>query len=257
MSATSKLRTTTNIIKLLTNWPWYFADHLHLIRSGNIIYRLRNGMRLETRVGSYDKNIIYELVVKNVYMPAGFEIMNNDIVVDIGAHIGIFSVLAAVRAKQGKVYSIEPMPENYSLLLANIKQNNLKNVTPVNKALSSDIGEKHLFISSSSGGHSFVFLDKKITNIAVQTSTLETIIKEYDIHKIDFLKIDCEGAEYEILFNCPKEVLNKIRKISMECHDIDDKKNSNSLKLFLEANGFEVKIDTSSCLMLYAKNLIL
>jgi len=60
------------------------------------------------------------------------------------------------------------------------------------------------------------------------------------LKRIDYLKMDCEGAEYDILFKCKDSVLRKIKKIGMEPHYIDEKKNVNELKTFLVAKGFHV-----------------
>lgn len=68
------------------------------------------------------------------------------------------------------------------------------------------------------------------------------------------MKLDCEGAEYEILFGCSDENLKKILKISMECHNIDTNRNADQLKKFLEKQGFKVTIksDKHANAMLYA-----
>ena len=60
------------------------------------------------------------------------------------------------------------------------------------------------------------------------------------INSIDFLKLDCEGAEYEILFKCPDKILNRIKIISMEYHEIDKKRNKKTLIRFLKSKGFKV-----------------
>lgn len=76
--------------------------------------------------------------------------------------------------------------------------------------------------------------------IIVQTISLEQFLNDNNINKIDFLKIDCEEAEYEILFNF--NLLSMVRKISMEKHDVDKNWNSVKLKSFLEKNGFKCLI---------------
>jgi len=89
----------------------------------------------------------------------------------------------------------------------------------------------------------------------VETIALKDFFDGNGISKVDFLKIDCEGAEYEILYNCPQDVLRKIGKISMEYHNLNrmlEKRglkasapkeyNGEELGLFLEKSGFNVTI---------------
>ncbi len=59
---------------------------------------------------------------------------------------------------------------------------------------------------------------------------------------MDFLKIDCEGAEYDILFDCPKSILNIIKKIAMEVHTLDKKRNMSIMADFLKKEGFDIEI---------------
>ena len=105
------------------------------------------------------------------------------------------------------------------------------------------------------GAHS-MYYDFGKGGIKVQTISLNDFIKKNKLKKIDFLKMDCEGAEYEILYNLPKNVLNSIKKISMEYHNINETYNVTNLVAFLEKNDFEVnaiinKRATSN--LLYAK----
>jgi len=171
-----------------------------------------------------------------------FDINKNDVVLDIGAHIGIFSIFAAKKAKNGKIYSFEPLKNNYILLKKNLKINGIKNVIPINKAVSNKTSKKMINISNSNTGSSSFVLDEHSGSIIVQTTSLQKIISDHKLTKINFLKMDVEGAEYEILSNCTKNVLKKIDKISMEVHPLDKNNNEKTLKIFLEKNGFKVII---------------
>ena len=66
------------------------------------------------------------------------------------------------------------------------------------------------------------------------------------IEKVDLLKLDCEGAEYDILYSLPKEKFKKINRIALEAHKREGKTNNAlSLKAFLEENGFVCKTHTN------------
>ncbi len=251
-----KIKTAIGEVKNFKNFFTYFADHFGLIKNKYIIYRLRLGIKYKVRSNSSDRNIIDEVCTHRFYNPNGFEIKENDTVVDIGAHIGIFSIFAAKFAKNGRVFSFEPVPENFALLCDNIEINKIKNIIPIHQAVSDKNDQENIFLDEDNHGvHSFfnVNTQSQPKKILVEAVSLGSFIKDSNIAKIDFLKIDCEGAEYKILFNCSKEILDIIDKISMEYHDIDGKNNVNDLIIFLENNGFKVTIKSGIYPFLYAK----
>lgn len=244
-----KLKTVLMAIKAIRNWPLYFGDYFKLFHSP-VILELRNEIFLKIRPKTTDRTIFNEIWLRQFYTPKTFEIGESDIVFDLGAHIGLFSVFAATLAKKGRVYSFEPLPDNFELLKDNIRLNNLKNIKPINKAVANESGTREFILSDNASGNYFAsFRDNKENKITVQTINLEEFIKGNNINVIDFLKIDCEKAEYEILFNCPLEIFKSIKKISMEHHNVDSSRNANQLKLFLEKMGFGVLINKH---MLYA-----
>lgn len=236
----NKFKTFFIAMKIVKNWPAYVTDYFKL-KTGQTLYKLRDGSKYLLRAGSNDRNIFNEIMVHKLYNPAGFEIKNGDVVVDIGAHIGIFSIFASKNAI--KVYSFEPFPENFHLLCENIRANQKKNIMTMNKAVSLVSGKRNLFVDiENRGGHSFYSnVGRKKSHILVETISLEDFFTQQQITKVDFLKMDCEGEEYEILFNCPSDLLSKIKKISMEYHYIGYVYNFATLELFLKKNGFKVK----------------
>lgn len=251
----AKTKTFFGIIAVYKNWPTYFLDYFKKIKKKNIIIKLRNGIKFNVRSRTYDNIVLNEIWLKNTYNPKGFEIKDDDIVMDIGAHIGVFSIYAAVLTKNGKVYSFEPMPENYKMLKKNISINRIKNIIPINEAVDSKPGSHVLFINEeNTGGNSLLIKNSdKSEKIKVKTTSIEEFMKKYSVDKIDLLKIDCEGSEYNILFKCPKKILKKISKITMEYHSIDKSRNAKTLKKFLENNGFKVSFTSGDSWMLYAK----
>jgi len=148
------------------------------------------------------------------------KIEKDDIVVDIGANIGVFERYAQLKGARW-IYCFEPEDENYKCLLKN--KNN--STTLSYNCIVSDIdGEASLYLDETSGGHSIInnnINDTKIDKTIIKKSkTLNTIIKEECLEKIDFLKIDAEGAELKIINGISDVNLNKINKISLEWHDM-------------------------------------
>ncbi len=249
----AKIKTAIRIIMLLNNWPIYFADYFGLIKKPYIIC-FKNGIKYKIRPKTTDRGLLNEIWANYLYTPKGFEIKKNDLILDIGAHIGIFSVFASKFADDGKIYSFEPTPENFKILKENLEFNKIKNIVLINKAVSSKNEKREIILcDANTGGHSFFKIGNDYSKkIKIQTISLDKFVKENKIYQIDFLKMDCEGAEYEILFSCSKEVLRMIKKISMEYHNLNDYYNGFNLKNFLEKNGFKVIMKLEADTRLYA-----
>ncbi len=253
-----KIKNLIKIIKTFSNWGAYLLD-FWTDKRGLLLYKLRNGTRQVIRGGSDDRFILNEIYIHEIYNPPGFEIGNGDIIIDIGGHIGIFSTYAAKLAKNGRVYAFEPTDSNFEIFEKHIKMNELGNIKLEKRAISDKSGIKKFYISNKggTGGHSFYKEIDKVkdkTEIEVRTVSFAEIIKKNNIKKIDFLKLDCEGAEYAILFNCPKRILNIIDKIAMEYHNMDEKNNVDKLGRFLQENRFKVQINKKEPI-LYAKKV--
>ena len=249
------IKTTFNLIKELKNWHMYFLDYFGLINK-KFVLEARNGAKYILRPNSADRGIINEICANHIYTPKGFEIKEKDVVLDIGAQVGIFSIYASKYAKKGKVYAFEPVKDNFTQLKENIALNKNKNIIPLNLAVSSKNEKKTIFLSDdNTGGHS---LYKELVNsskkIIVEAISLNYFFNKYNLRKVDFLKLDCEGAEYDILFNVTKANLRKVRQISLEYHNIDKNKNVEKMKEFLEENGFKIRIDNKDKHMLYASH---
>jgi len=228
------------------NWLPLLADYLGLIKRCKVEYLLRNGVRFLVRTKSKDKSMILEVWVDKCYTPPGFEIHENDVIVDIGAHIGAFSIYAANRAKTGLVYSLEPVTDNFELLQHNVQLNRITNIIPVKKAVTKYTGTREMFVQlEDTTMHSFYNPKGLASKTLVSTITLADFMRNYSIDHIDFLKMDCEGAEYEILMGCPDGLLNRIRRISFESHPRGGIYNQNTIAEFLKKKGFKVALDPS------------
>lgn len=206
--------------------------------SGTSIISADSKTKFIVRNGTMDKFAVWEVWKLREYETP----KQNDIVVDIGAQIGTFTVYAAQRAHGGKVFAYEPLPENFEFLNQNIKLNHLKNVISFQLAVSSTSGGGYLFIQKhNSGGHS-VYNSGNDKKISIEKITLGEIFTQNKIEKIDFLKIDTEGSEYDILLNASKDILSKIGKIIIEYHDYyNHGHNYHDIETYLKASGFKVK----------------
>ncbi|HLN45958.1 MAG TPA: FkbM family methyltransferase [Candidatus Sulfotelmatobacter sp.] len=161
-------------------------------------------------------------------------VLSTDFVVDAGAHVGVFSIKAATVAS--KVISIEPSSNNFKLLNYNIKSNHIKNITTVNTALGDYDGDTVLYLQPSSGSNSIVNTSapNSVQAVVVKIRKLDSLIKELKIERLDFLKIDVEGAELNVL----NGALNTLKKykpfVVMESHPFITGNLNSKIRSFLE-----------------------
>ena len=139
-------------------------------------------------------------------------------VVDIGANVGFFSLYAAQRWKQAAIFAYEPAPENFAQLSKNVQANNLAQIHTSSRAVAASATSRTLYLKGESGWHSLWANDTQNTTV-VETTTLEEILTETGHSTIDFLKIDGEGAEYEILADREELLKKYVRFIAMEYHE--------------------------------------
>ena len=238
----------------LFNWPRWLSDYFKLTNSSD--YYLKNGLIFKTCKGAH--NTFFHVWVRDCYKTKE-SIKPKDIVIDIGSNLGFFSILASNLCREGKIYSIEACPSNFKKIKENIKINNIKNIIPFNFAMGSSSKIRELHISKENeGGHGFYKNDLHGRIIKVKGKTLNDFIKENKIEKIDFIKVDCEGAEYEIFESLDNDNFEKIRLLAMEIHQIEGK---NPLKLMdlLKRKGFFVEIleqQTNKIILIFAKKFL-
>lgn len=253
-----KINILKNSIKEIKNWYIPLLAYLGVEKKSTVTFKDGTKCILRNKSDSiaFYENFFMKINTSN----ESFKINEDDIVVDVGAHVGYFTILAAKKAKNGHIFAIEPDTESIETLKKNTKMNHLKNVTIINSAVSNKKGlltfykDKDNYIASSI----FESLDTKQEQI--QSMRIDDIIKENNIEKIDFLKMDCEGAEYEIILNLNDTALTKIRKISLEVHDYIKGFSKKQIIKFLESKNFKVDttypLDKSSKIsMIYAINL--
>ena len=151
-----------------------------------------------------------------------------DIVIDIGAHIGLYTIIGAKRVgAQGKVVAIEADPENFEMLNRNIKLNQLTNVIPLNYAVYSKETKIKLYLPSGESGFTKYntimpnWINTQEKFVEVNANTLDYLLQLNKIRQeeVNWIKIDVEGAEFEVLKGATN-VLSKSKDVAilMELH---------------------------------------
>lgn len=149
-----------------------------------------DSMRLSVFDSPYEKEYaLYHRVVKGGWN-----------VIDVGANIGYFThVFSRLVGEKGRVVAFEPFPEAFALLKKSAEANGLKNVSLEPLALSDTIGKSTLYLSDKNFGDNSLVERKGENGVLIRTTTLDAYAKEKGITRIDMVKIDTQGAEYEVL----------------------------------------------------------
>lgn len=177
------------------------------------------GFRIAYREGTADEQVIAHGFENDNFFSgiSEYEPRPNDVVIDIGAHVGTFSLLAASKLTQGKVHAIEASQEAYNYLRINTALNPTCNIIPHRLALSDRDGEVMLHHDRRNWGHSIM---KRLSprSEKVPAASLSTFMKVQGIEEVAFIKFNCEGAEFPILVTAPVEILKRIRMMLVMYH---------------------------------------
>ncbi|MCX7681250.1 MAG: FkbM family methyltransferase [Anaerolineae bacterium] len=185
--------------------------------------------------------ILKETWLDRFYERFGAPIREGWTVVDVGAGIGDFAIYAALRSPTSTVYAFEPFPESFRLLEENLRANQVSNVRAFPEALAACTGEALLDTSSGEPLQcGTAALSDPSRGLAVPALSLADALERIG-GRCDLMKMDCEGAEYDILFSAPDSVFRRIAHLVMEVHDGPVVPHSRmDLAGFLRAKGFRV-----------------
>jgi len=201
-------------------------------------YTTLGGYTLQCRRNGFEIAMIDE--VWKDYFEWGIEFRDNATIVDIGANIGAFTVEASRRAIKGRIIAFEPEPSNFELLHSNVKANTTGQVVLRQEAIGNRTGTVTLEIDTEhTGAHSIVSPKPMgAAKLTVPLVSFESVIAELGM--IDVLKIDCEGAEYDILLSAPEALSKQVRQIIGEVQQTDRNMPAELIS-FLRNLGFQVE----------------
>ena len=233
--------------------------------NGNVCYLTSAAMR------TIAKFLCWETFQRGQYRRPGFELRAADTVIDIGANIGMFALWSEPQIPQGRLICIEPNPHALECLRMNIFQNDLRNVIIVPAAAGSNNGALELvchpgweaFAHSAAVDVPWFYTKSRMarltrwllqrllrhapqaaaaTPIVVRQMPLAHIMDEHAAATVDFLKIDCEGSEFEVLRSLDAAHWARIERIVIEYHDFGRGRDHRELIRILHDNGFETEV---------------
>lgn len=162
------------------------------------------------------------------YFPADYEKENFELlsatcregglVMDIGAHIGLFAVIASkVVGKTGKVLAFEPAPSTFKLLQKTVAINKKEDTIDVfQKAVGRKVGKTVFFVSDGEADNSNSLVsyleDRPLHGIDIDVTTIDAVVAAQNLSKLDFIKMDVEGAEFDTLHGAV-QTLNTLRPV--------------------------------------------
>jgi FkbM family methyltransferase len=250
----SKIPGVNKMYEFLFQHLWPYQDIIEIQGSKMYINFRDENPALRKTFQVYALNRIHEAATTNLFKKI---VREGDVVVDLGANIGYFSLLAArLVGKKGKVYAFEPEPRNYNYLLKNIELNGYNNVFAIQKAVSNKTGKTKLYLCPYDSGHHTInqfesiraykpdLVEEREEFIEVQTTTLDDFFKE---QSIDVIKMDVEGAEMLALLGMDRVIKqSKNLKMFVEFFPLTIRKMGNSPEEFigklLEDYGFSIFI---------------
>jgi len=185
-----------------------------------------------------------EIWVDRCYAPPALEVGSGDTVIDLGANVGVFTLWAATQWPGVRIVSVEPSSQMCEFLRHNITANGLDGVTIVQAACGGEPGEAVLYCRGPEVLNSLYardILGRQFRPLEVApVLTLDELCERFQIGECALLKLDCEGAEYEILFSSRDQTLARLRTIAMEYHIGLNDYQPQALANFLEEKGFGV-----------------
>lgn len=200
--------------------------------------------------------IVCEIFYDKIYERDFVKVSIDDVIVDIGANYGIFSLYSQI-FKPRKVYAVEPVKSTFRNMEKNLDKHD---VICINKAISNENGfakfaltnvnGNNFLLKNIDGFHPSEIVDEEI----VETITIDQLIIDYEIQHIDFLKVDCEGGELDLFQTINKDYLkNNIKKIALEYHS---KSICDIVSGILLSNGFIIEdiLGSDEIGLIYAYN---
>ena len=199
------------IFRLLSNYDQFYAGEQYN-------YNFRVGYNISVNDGLSASHIFSEIFINECYPIKKSN--KKRLIIDVGANVGFFTFYALMKSPNVDIISIEADPKNYNVLKKNISTNNLDDqVQLLNNAVCSKKGEIIFHSSLKNSGWSSLYKTRgavESESINICAITVSEILSTFKVNTVDILKIDIEGAEYDIILNDNFLDRYKVKQIYIE-----------------------------------------
>jgi FkbM family methyltransferase len=232
-----------NLLNNISNWHLHFLDKFGFVKQDPLLFVAKNKVKVDVpkRIHHEFKEIFlenaYTIGLQKPVNPAGK-------IIDIGANAGYFSLFAASKFPQSTIFAYEPVKMNFVQLQKNKDLNPSKAINTFNQAVGGKSEMIKIYFDQTDSFSTSASIKKDVNQKEngasfeeVSCITLQEVFEQNQIDFCDLIKIDCEGAEYEILYNTPREVFDKIDQMALELHESQDF-DIPSLKKYIKDMGF-------------------
>lgn len=250
-------------VKTIKNLCLFVFDFFGLVRR-EVTYLFRNNpARMLARGGTNDKSELVVVFSGSEYDLPSLPKFDKPLIIDLGGHIGSFSIFAwfFYISVNPRIIVLEPSRNNFLQLTKNLKINRLdSSITAIHAAIGTREGAATL--DTSKDGDGYFLADsgivrnlRDVSHEECRITTMNALTTENGIELIDILKIDIEGSEYELFADSKSFELirNKVRVVLMEIHDLDQAHNRTIIKELAGAD-FEIR-ERGNILYLFNRKL--
>lgn len=237
-----------NNYKNHSNWFEYYKYKYLRKSADNFNFNCRSGINVSVPkrlLHTYKECFFDETYLKGLPNEKSKSSVNT--IIDIGANVGFFSLFILSRNPDAALFAFEPIPKNFDLLNQYKSENpdlnfhvfNMAVTKPEQKSITLYFDDADSFTTSAS---KFIDQNQK-SQIEVKATSLEQIILDNQLKRVDLVKLDCEGSEYDIIYNTSEAIFDRISMLAIETHQGNDAgENTGALAKFIENQKFIIKI---------------
>ena len=217
----------------------YYQKRMFFLFKKDIKQKLKNCRKCINILYDISYRYIIPDTEKKIYdVGKYYEFSEGDIVLEIGAYIGMYAIKIAQKVgKKGRIIAIEAMKNNFEILQKNIKSNKAENIIAINKAIWHEQGILHFYATTKQVNSAVKDFLKDEKTIDVESETIDNIVKNNNLKKVDFIRIQVNGAEKKVLLGMEETFKLKPKLMVTALHT-----NKNEIANFLQAKGYKTKI---------------
>jgi len=238
---------------------FFFFNILKILKLKNKDFILNfENTKFWVSLSSAELSIYIEIFIKNAYEQiADFKTNKANVILDIGSNVGLFTLKQAPRVgAKGKIWAFEPNAFVFKRFIKNLQENNITNTVAIQKAVTSKTGKIKFVVTAGITPEGRPFHVGEISKnkdiiMEVESVALDDFVLGNNIEKINLMKIDVEGGEYEVLKGASQRTLFITEKIVLEYHSKELKE---KLIKFLQNKDFSLILEDDKNFILYFKN---